>query len=59
MALIIAEFFEITGVDAVVPTNMAELIPYLLTVFVGLCLVCGVFRLIGSLAGLMLDILRK
>ena len=40
MAEIIAEFFGIIGVDMVPPTNLAELIPYLLTVFVGVALVC-------------------
>ena len=35
MASVVAEFFQITGVDVVPPTNMAELIPYLLTVFIG------------------------
>jgi len=33
MASVVAEFFQITGVDIVPPTTMAELIPYLLTVF--------------------------
>lgn len=59
MALIVAEFFSIIGVDAAAPTNMAELIPYLLTVVVGVFLVSAVFRLIGGLAALILDGLRK
>ena len=59
MALIVAEFFNIIGVDAVTPTNMAELIPYLLTVIVGLFLVSAVFRLIGGLAALILDVLKR
>lgn len=50
MAVIVAEFFQIIGVDAVPPSNMAELIPYLLTVVVGVALVSGVFRVIGHLA---------
>lgn len=50
MALIVAEFFQIVGLDMVPPSTMAELIPYLLTVFVSVVLVCGVFRLIGALA---------
>ena len=33
MASVVAEFFQITGVDITPPTTMAELIPYLLTVF--------------------------
>lgn len=55
MALIVSEFFGIIGVDAVPPSNMAELIPYLLTVTVGLVLVCGVFRVIGKLAELIIN----
>ena len=59
MALIVAEFFNIIGIDAATPTNMAELIPYLLTVIVGICLVSGVFRLIGGLLATMLDALKR
>lgn len=55
MALIVAEFFQIIGVDAVPPSNMAELIPYLLTVVVGVALVSGVFRVIGHLAELLMN----
>lgn len=50
MAVVVAEFFQIIGVDAVPPSNMAELIPYLLTVVVGVALVSGVFGVIGRLA---------
>jgi uncharacterized membrane protein len=55
MALVVADFFGIIGVDIVPPSNMAELIPYLLTVTVGLVLVCGVFRVIGKLAELIIN----
>lgn len=55
MAVIVAQFFEIIGVDAVPPSTLAELIPYLLTVFVGVALVSGVFRVIGKLAELLLN----
>lgn len=58
MALIVAEFFQIIGADAVPPSSMAELIPYLLTIFVGVVLVCGVFRVIGRLAGIIMDYRR-
>ena len=54
MASVVAEFFQITGVDAVPPTNMAELIPYLLEVLIGVFLVSAVF---GILRDLMLGIL--
>lgn len=58
MAEIIAEFFGVIGVDAVPPDNLAELIPYLLTVFVGVVLVSTVFRVIGRLAEAILDLRR-
>lgn len=58
MAVIVSEFFGIIGVDVVPPTNMAELIPYLLTVVVGIALVSGVFRVIGKLADLLLNFRR-
>lgn len=58
MAVIVSEFFGIVGVDAVPPVNMAELIPYLLTVVVGVALVSGVFRVIGKLADIILNFRR-
>lgn len=59
MALVVADFFEIIGLDMTMPTTMAELIPYLLTVMVGIFLVCGVFRVIGKIAeGFMLGLRR-
>lgn len=58
MAEIIAEFFGIIGVDMVPPTNLAELIPYLLTVFAGVALVSVVFRVIGRLAEVIMDFRR-
>ena len=51
-------FFGIVGVDAVPPANMAELIPYLLTVVVGVALVSGVSRVIGKLADIILNFRR-
>lgn len=58
MALLIAEFFQITGIDVTPPTNMAELIPYLLTVLVGVWLVSAVFRLIGAIVRAIMDLRR-
>ena len=58
MAVIVAEFFQIIGVDAVPPSTMAELIPYLLTVAVGVALVSGVYRDIGKLAEVLLSFRR-
>ncbi len=58
MAQIVAEFFGVIGVDMLPPDNLAELIPYLLTVLVGVVLVSTVFRVIGRLAEAVLDIRR-
>ncbi len=55
MATIIAEFFQIIGADVVPPTNMAELIPYLLTVFIGIVLVVCVFRIVGAIAAALIN----
>ena len=58
MAELIAEFFGIIGVDATPPATLAELIPYLLTVAVGVALVSGVFRVIGKVAEILLNYRR-
>ncbi len=49
MAAVVAQFFGVVGLDMVPPTNMAELIPYLITLTVGMFLVAQVYRLIGSI----------
>lgn len=58
MAEIIAEFFGVIGEDIIPPDNLAELIPYLLTVFIGVALVSTVFRVIGRLAEAVIDFRR-
>lgn len=58
MAQIVAEFFNVVGVDMVPPDDLAELIPYLLTVFIGVALVSTVFRVIGRLAEMIMDFRR-
>lgn len=55
MAAVVAEFFQIVGVDVVPPTNMAELIPYLLTVFIGIVLVISVFRIVAAVASALVN----
>lgn len=50
MALVVAQFFQIIGLDFAPPTNMAELIPYLLTVAVGMFLVGCVFKVVAAIA---------
>lgn len=59
MAVIVSEFFGIIGVSQTAPATMSELIPWLMQIIVGLCLVCGVFGLIGNLMSLLLSSLRK
>lgn len=58
MALVVAEFFNIIGVDMTPPSTMAELIPYILIVVVGLVLVCAVFRVIGKILEGLLSLRR-
>ena len=58
MAEIVAEFFSVIGEDMIPPDNLAELIPYLLIIFIGLALVCTVFRVIGRLAEVIMDFRR-
>ena len=58
MALVISEFFQVIGLDMVPPQDMAELIPYLLTVLIGVALVSGVFRVIGRIVELLMDFRR-
>lgn len=54
MAAAVAQFFQVIGVDIVPPTTMAELIPYLLTVVIGVFLVAMVFKVISAIVyGLM------
>lgn len=55
MAAVIAEFFGLVGVDQAPPATMAELIPWMFTLIIGLCLVSGVFGVIGKLIVLFLD----
>ena len=58
MAEIIAEFFSVIGEDIVPPETLAELIPYLLTVLIGVALVSTVFRVVGCLAEVIIDFRR-
>lgn len=51
MANVVAQFFSIIGPSVNPPTNMQELIPYLLTAFIGIVLVVCTFRLIGAVLG--------
>ena len=55
MAALVAEFFNIIGAELESPSTLEELIPYLLTVFVGVALVSAVFGVIGKIAQVLLD----
>ncbi len=58
MAALVAQFFGIIGVDTLPPGNLAELIPYLLTVVVGCVLVSAVFGVVGKLAEVLFHFRR-
>ena len=51
MAEIVAEFFSVIGEDMIPPDNLAELIPYLLTVLIGVALVAAVSVGVCALGG--------
>ena len=58
MAEVVSEFFTVVWVDMIPPDNLAELVPYLLSVFVSVALVSGVFRVIGRRAEAIMDFRR-
>ncbi len=58
MAALVAEFFSITGISQVPPETLAELIPYVLTIVIGIALVSAVFGIIGKIAEILMDITR-
>lgn len=49
MAAVVAQFFQVIGLDSTPPTNMAELIPYLITLAIGMFLVAQVYKLIAAI----------
>ena len=55
MAAVISEFFMISGIDMTAPATLSELIPWLVTIWVGVVLVSAVFRVFGKLAELFLN----
>lgn len=58
MVPVVSEFLSIVGVDAIVPSNLAELVPYLLNVFVGVVLVTAVFRVVSAIASSLISMRR-
>ncbi len=55
MALVIAEFFGVIGVDQTPPETLAELIPWIVNIYIGVVLVSLVFRVIGKLCEKIMD----
>lgn len=55
MGAAVAQFFQIIGPSITPPTNMQELISYLLTVFVSIVLVVCAFRLIAAVASAIVN----
>ena len=55
MALVIAEFFGVIGVDQTSPETMSDLIVWLVLIYIGVELVSMVFRVIGKLFEKILD----
>lgn len=47
MAALVAEFFEISGIETV-PETLGELIPYMFRFLAAVTLVSGVFRFLGK-----------
>ena len=58
MAEVVSKFFTVVWMDMIPPDNLSELIPYLLSVFVSVAMVSGVFRVIGRLAEAIIDFRR-
>lgn len=59
MGTAISEWFNVIGPDIVLPTNMIELIPYLLTVFLGVLSVYFVFKAFIAIASAIISSWRK
>lgn len=57
MVAVVNDFLMITGMGAV-PTNIGELIPYLITVVVSVSLVSASFGLLGRLAEVIINFRR-
>lgn len=55
MGAAVSQFFQIIGPGVTPPTNMVELIPYLLTVFVSIVCVVLVFKLFAAVISAMVN----
>lgn len=52
MAEIVSEILALSGVSDVSPSTLAELVPWLVKITVGVVAVSGVFQVIGKLTDL-------
>lgn len=59
MGTVISEWLNVIGPDIELPSNMIELIPYLLTVFLGVLSVYFVFKAFISIASAIISSWRK
>lgn len=57
MSDVVQEFFLIHSVSEP-PTNMEELIPYIMSVVVAVCMVSGVFSIIGKVLDVFFNTIR-
>lgn len=55
MAAIVAEFFNVIGIDQTAPSSMGELIPWLITIVIGVWLVSLVFGLFKEIMFALID----
>lgn len=58
MAQIVAQFLGLIGPDVSPPSNMQELIPYILVLLVGVFLVSAVFKVITVIAAELITMRR-
>ena len=58
MAQVVADFFQLNGLNHVAPQTLAELIPWCADVLVAVVLVSGVFRVLGKLAEIFANFRR-
>jgi hypothetical protein len=58
MAQAVAQFFSIIGPDITPPATMQELIPYLVTIAVGVFLASAVFRIVAAIVSELVGMRR-
>lgn len=58
MAELVAEFFGVIGMEATPPATLAELIPYLIEITIGIFLVSSCFGVFGKIAEIFMNFRR-